>query len=158
MKQVTLNDNYKGIPICLIELCEQDVHDLHTYFKQKRLSPTELHKKLLKSFMEEHNGFDPETVVAFGSSDVTPQFAAKYVEKVQYLSRDTYTKRTEIRDCYRCNSSMYLIDKGDGTLIERWKAHWINGTIIHEDALSAWNCALQIIGKPSFSAIIHLQG
>lgn len=157
MKQVTLNKSYKGIPINLIGLVEQDVHDLHTYFKQKTLSPKELHSKLLDTFVEEHNGFNPEIVIAFGSSDVTAQFANKYVEKVEYKVKDTFTKYTlESKACYRCNANTYLTDKGNGEKIERWKAHWVNNTPLHEDALSAWRCALQIIGNPEFSAIIGM--
>ena len=157
MREATvINDNYKGKQISLVALKGiEDHQDLHTYFKQKAMTPSQKHELLAKEFMEAHDGFNPELVLAFGSSDVTSQFADKYIEKS--LVNPTHVKRNVFEDnkyAYRCNANTHQVSDGNSGTVTRWKAYWIGNLIIHEDARSAWNCALAHINNPEYSAII----
>lgn len=120
------------------QLCEQVEANLELYNHNCKIRKFESIKTMDEELIAEL-GFKYKDIVELGDTEVSNQYANSRIEKL-YI-RSTPKETTNAYKCH-CTSD--------------WKFQATHkNLILHEDGLSSWNCAMDILGHPKYAIIIQ---
>lgn len=126
---------------------------INDFFKEKKKSPVQLHEKLINTFKDFYK-IDPSNIIAYGETNVSNQFATKYIERIEIPNINARKFDEPIYAC-KCFVDNSQIEIGD-QLVDRWKTN-VDNVILHEDALSSWKCLMSHTHNPKFGFIRKIE-